>query len=295
MDKFYTPEEIATLLKVHLQTVLNYIKDGRLKAVRLDKGYRVSETDFKRFVESSQVVKTSEDYLLQMGYHKKYKAFRKTSMKPNIPLTNPIPNKDLESLLEKASVENKQGYRAFPFPSLSLMSENEQRLTDGILLEKEITFAGDILFFAFASNRGEILTAESLWEDAESSNFPNSIGLITSIGIIYRGLLFIPRYYNAINYKEKINYAFIIDKPAGRSLAMDSDRGRIWRGGYVATTEDPIIIEKTVDVAMSQADAVEVAVDMVKDLIWYFKCDLNDSIIRKLVEEAAENVKEWTN
>lgn len=293
MDKFFTPEEIASHLKVHLQTVLNYIKDGRLKAVKLEKGYRVSELDFKRFVESSRAVKTPEDYLFKMGYQKKYKAFRKTSMNPSTPLKNPIPNKDLESLLEKASVENKQGYRAFPFPSLSIMSENEQRLPDGILLEKEISFAGDILFFAFVSNKGEILTAESLWEDAESSNFPNSIGLITSIGIIYRGLLFIPRFYNAIKYTGKINYTFIIDKPAGRNLAMDSNRGRIWRGGYVATTEDPIIIEKEVDVSASKEDSINIAIDMIRDLLWYFKCDdVGEPVIRNLVEEAAENIKE---
>lgn len=290
METFYTPEEISKRLKVHLQTVLNYIKDGRLKAVKLDKGYRISEMDFKRFVERSQVVKTPEDYLLQMGYHKKYKAFRKTSMRPSIPLANLIPNKDLGGLLEKASVENKHGYRAFPFPSLSLMAENEQRWPDGILLEKEVTFAGDMLFFAFVSNRGEILTAESLWEDTESSNFPNSIGLITSVGIIYRGLLFIPRYYSAIKYTDKVNYAFIIDKPAGRSLVMDSERGRIWRSGYVATTEDPIIIEKTVDVSISADQTAKIAIEMVKDLIWYFKCDLNDEMIKSLVEEAAQNI-----
>lgn len=293
MDNFYTPEEIAKLLKVHLQTVLTYIKDGKLKAVKLDKGYRISEADFKRFVEGSQAVKTPEEYLTQMGYQKKYKAFRKTSMKPSSPLANLIPNKDLESLLEGSSVKNRQGYRAFPFPSLSLMAENEKRLPDGILLEKEVSFAGNMLFFAFVSNRGEILTAESLWEDAESSDFQNSIGLITSIGIIYRGLLFIPRYYSAIKYTGSVNYAFIIDKPAGRSLVMDSNRGRLWRGGYIATTEDPIIIEREINASMSKEEAINTASEMVKDLLWYFKCDdIGDPVIRNLVEEAAENIQE---
>lgn len=292
MNTFYTPEEIAGRLRVHLQTILNYIKDGRLQAVKLDKGYRISEMDFKRFVNGSRVVKTPEDYLLQMGYQKKYKAFRKTSMKPATPLKKRIPNKDLEGLIEAASVKNKNGYRAFPFPSLSLMSENQQRWPDGILLEKEITFAGDMMFFAFTSTLGEVLTAESLWEDTETSKFQNSIGLTTSIGIIYRGLLFIPRFYSGIKYSGKVNYAFIIDRPAGRNLVMDSKRGRIWTGGYVATTEDPIIIEETVDTTITEDRAIEITIDMVKNFIWYFKCNLDDKTIKNLVEEVAQNISE---
>ena len=292
METFFTPEEVAEQLKVHLQTVLNYIKDGRLKALKLDKGYRISESDFKQFTHGSLVVKTPEDYFLKLEYQKKYKAFRKTSMKPEKPLKDPIPNQNLEKLLESASVVDKQGYRAFPFPSLSLVSANQQRWPDGILLEKEIAFAGDRLFFTFASNQGEILTAESLWEDAEASRLQNSIGLLTSIGIILRGLLFIPRYYSSVGYVGKIKYAFVIDKPAGRSLAMDSERHRVWRGGYIATTEDPIIIEKTVDVNITVDQAKKVAVDMIMDFLWYFKCELNQDTVEGLVEEIAGNVSE---
>ena len=290
METYFTPEEISDLLKVHLQTILNYIKDGRLKAVKLDKGYRISKSDFEQFTNNSKTIKTPEDYFLQLDYQKKYKAFRKTSIAPSTPLTNQIPNQDLEKLLEDSSVKSKGGYRAFPFPSLSLTAENERRLSDGILFEKEASFAGNLFFFTFVSNKGEILTAESLWEDTENSQYPNSIGLLTSIGIILRGLLFIPRYYSKINYSGQVDYAFIIDRPAGRNLAMDSDRGRIWRGGYIATTEDPIIIEKSVSASLTTEEAKLKTVEMVKDLLWYFKCDLGDEIINGLVEETAGNV-----
>lgn len=289
METFYTPEEVSKQLKVHLQTILNYIKDGRLKAVKLDKGYRISESDFNKFIHGSKVVKTPEDYFLQLGFQQKYKAFRKTSIKPVKPLTELIPNQNLEKYLEESSVENRQGYRAFPFPTLSLMEEDQKRLLDGILFEKEGTFA-DIFYFTFVSNRGEILTAESLWEDTETSRFKNSVGLLTSIGIIYRGLLFIPRYYSKVGYKGQVNYAFIIDKPAGRSLAMDSDQHRLWRGGYIATTEDPIIVEKTIETSISTEQINETALEMVKELLWYFKCNLNDEIIKKLIKEVAQNI-----
>ncbi len=61
MENFYTPEEISKKLNVHLQTVLNYIRDGRINAIKLDKGYRVSGIDFQKFIEQSKVRKTLVD------------------------------------------------------------------------------------------------------------------------------------------------------------------------------------------------------------------------------------------
>lgn len=294
MDTFYTPEEIAVRLKIHLQTVLNYIKDGRLNAVKLDKGYRVSESAVNQFIYGSRVTKTPEDYLLKLTSQKKYKAYRKTSIKPVTPLKVSIPNQDLEGLLEAASIKNNQGYRAFPFPNLTLSSDAQKNLPGGILLENEVTFAGDMFFFAFASTQGEILTAESLWEDTGAPGFQNSVGLLTSIGIIHRGLLFIPKYYPSFKYSGQVNYAFIIDNPAGRSLSMDSQRGgRFWsQDRYKATTEDPIIIEKTVDVSLSADKALELTIDMVKSLLWYFKCDLGDEAIKNMVDEVSGNINQ---
>jgi excisionase family DNA binding protein len=48
-DEFYTPEEIADVLKVHLQTILHYIRKGDLGAIQLPKGYRIPRTDFEDF------------------------------------------------------------------------------------------------------------------------------------------------------------------------------------------------------------------------------------------------------
>lgn len=289
METFYTPEQIADKLQINVQTVLTYIRDGRLKAMKLDKGYRISGSDFQAFVQSSRVTKTPEDYLLQLGIQNKYKAFRKTFMKPVNDLITPIPNHQLNELLEQASVRDRQGYRAFPMPGTSIMEEKQERKFDGLLLQKEIAFAGDLFFFAFASTKGELLTAESLWED-ENSRFQNSIGLLTSIGIMYRGLLFIPRYYSKIFTEGEINYSFIIDRPFGRKLEMDSDRPTVWFGNYIATTEDPIIIERKINILMTSDQAKEILFDMVKDFLWYFKCGLKEEIIRQRIEEIAQNV-----
>lgn len=53
-NKFLTVEQVAELLQVHWQTVLNYIKSGKLEAVKLGKGYRVPEKAINKFVKENQ-------------------------------------------------------------------------------------------------------------------------------------------------------------------------------------------------------------------------------------------------
>ena len=43
--ELYTVEQAADRLKLHAKTVLRMIREGRLKAVRLGKAYRISGDD----------------------------------------------------------------------------------------------------------------------------------------------------------------------------------------------------------------------------------------------------------
>lgn len=52
---YYTVAQVANILQVHWQTVLNYIKMGKLKAIRLGKGYRISKESLEEFVNSNEV------------------------------------------------------------------------------------------------------------------------------------------------------------------------------------------------------------------------------------------------
>ncbi len=54
MQKYYTLEEIAQILKVHRETVRRYIRKGDLKAARIGKEYRVREDDLNTFYESKK-------------------------------------------------------------------------------------------------------------------------------------------------------------------------------------------------------------------------------------------------
>ena len=44
-DELYSVEQVAERLGLHVRTVRNYVRDGRLKAVRIGKQYRISRAD----------------------------------------------------------------------------------------------------------------------------------------------------------------------------------------------------------------------------------------------------------
>ncbi|AQZ61679.1 DNA-binding protein [[Actinomadura] parvosata subsp. kistnae] len=45
----YTVEQVAELLGLHVKTVRNYVRDGRLPAVRIGKQYRITKQDLASF------------------------------------------------------------------------------------------------------------------------------------------------------------------------------------------------------------------------------------------------------
>ncbi len=50
---FYKPTKAAEILNVSYQTILNYIKDGKLKAMSLGNGYRIKKEDLEEFIEEN--------------------------------------------------------------------------------------------------------------------------------------------------------------------------------------------------------------------------------------------------
>ena len=54
MDTLLTVEQVAQILQVHWQTVLTYIKSGKLKALKLGRGYRIDPKDLEAFIENNK-------------------------------------------------------------------------------------------------------------------------------------------------------------------------------------------------------------------------------------------------
>ena len=50
-EEIYTTEQVAKILQIHPLTVLNYIKNGKLKGIKLGRVYRIRESALKRFLD----------------------------------------------------------------------------------------------------------------------------------------------------------------------------------------------------------------------------------------------------
>lgn len=48
-EEFYTVEQAAQRLKLHAKTVLRFVRDGRLRATRVGKQYRILRSDLEAF------------------------------------------------------------------------------------------------------------------------------------------------------------------------------------------------------------------------------------------------------
>ncbi|WP_395293116.1 helix-turn-helix domain-containing protein [Kitasatospora hibisci] len=49
MSQYYSVEQVAELLALHVRTVRGYIRDGRLRAARIGKQYRIARQDLEAF------------------------------------------------------------------------------------------------------------------------------------------------------------------------------------------------------------------------------------------------------
>lgn len=48
--KFYSIDEVASIIQVTRRAIYNYLKTGKLKATKFGKYWRVSEADLKEFL-----------------------------------------------------------------------------------------------------------------------------------------------------------------------------------------------------------------------------------------------------
>lgn len=49
--EFYRAEDLADVLDVNIMTIYRYIKNGRLKAYKIGKEFRIEKEEFKSFLE----------------------------------------------------------------------------------------------------------------------------------------------------------------------------------------------------------------------------------------------------
>lgn len=59
-EKLLTSEQVSQILQVHPFTVLKYIKEGKLKGIKLGRVWRIRESDVEKFLEERFMASPSD-------------------------------------------------------------------------------------------------------------------------------------------------------------------------------------------------------------------------------------------
>lgn len=51
MERHYTTDEVASICHVKKETVRDWIRDGKIKAVKRGRSYLISETELRNYLE----------------------------------------------------------------------------------------------------------------------------------------------------------------------------------------------------------------------------------------------------
>ena len=57
-EKFFTAEQVANILQVHQFTILKFIREGKLKGIKLGRVYRIKESDVEEFLQQRMTIKS---------------------------------------------------------------------------------------------------------------------------------------------------------------------------------------------------------------------------------------------
>jgi excisionase family DNA binding protein len=60
-QELFSVEQVADRLGLHVRTIRNYVRDGRLKAVRIGKQYRIAREDLEAFTGTSAGFEPGDD------------------------------------------------------------------------------------------------------------------------------------------------------------------------------------------------------------------------------------------
>ena len=60
METYYTPKEIAEKLKLNIGTVYKWIREGRIKAIKLGDVWRISESELNQLLQDGMNTRKSE-------------------------------------------------------------------------------------------------------------------------------------------------------------------------------------------------------------------------------------------
>lgn len=54
MENYYTPQEIASKLKINIRTLYRWMREGKINAVKIGNIWRISEIELNRVLKGEQ-------------------------------------------------------------------------------------------------------------------------------------------------------------------------------------------------------------------------------------------------
>lgn len=123
-NKFYSVDEIAELIKIHPKTVQRYIREGKLKANKVGKSWRVSGHDLSTFTEGSSgsaAAPALPESAVERGEIK-------VSAVIDIPVFNTDESVRIANTITAISMTKPSGYGASSVQTQYLMSEKVIRV-----------------------------------------------------------------------------------------------------------------------------------------------------------------------
>jgi excisionase family DNA binding protein len=64
-ENYYTVDQISNMLSIHPKTVQRYIREGKLRAAKVGKGWRISGHDLSTFIEKDNLDRPSPSNRLE--------------------------------------------------------------------------------------------------------------------------------------------------------------------------------------------------------------------------------------
>lgn len=123
-EKYYTVDEIAELVKIHPKTIQRYIREGKLKATKVGKSWRVSGHDLSTFAEGSDAVAPSRIFEQTTVEQEEIKV----SAVIDIPVSSTQESVRIANTLTAALNSKPAGYGSSSLRTQYLMPENIMRV-----------------------------------------------------------------------------------------------------------------------------------------------------------------------
>lgn len=72
-EKYYTVEQISEMLKIHPKTIQRYIREGKLRANKIGKSWRITGHDLSVFIENKKNAYVSDDQNKKLPIEDRFK------------------------------------------------------------------------------------------------------------------------------------------------------------------------------------------------------------------------------